>query len=309
MRAFEQPDGLYIGDYGPDGRARLAFIPGPGAPDEEVPIVCRHSPNGVAWGYTGNGAADCALSILAHATDEHLADTHYQDFKREVINGLPTNEPFRLEPAVLQRWLADTGITPGSPRRLAAAPEHRLRPVPNQGWDAPAFAHADHVEPVSRASGLEVRARELADWERRLDQRERRLDKRAAALEDALGIQPAWTAPAEPLRAQFEWYLQVTGDPPATLAKGLDLEPAWLESVLARGTTEIDLDHIQRLCESLHCSPYDLWGDRVGRSLLHCYGPEMWPTDIEPLTGGYRDTEAPRRGPHLPPPDPPGLDL
>jgi len=310
MRVFDHPDGIYTGDYGPDGKARLSFTPGPGAPSGAVPILFRHSPNGVAWGYTGNGAADCALSILTHAIDEHLADTHYQDFKREVIAQLPTNEPFRLEPAVLHRWLADTGITLGAGRHFAAVPEQRLRLVPYPDWDAdPAFSHTPNDDTPARSTGLDARARELAEWERRLDQRERRLDKRAEALDDALGVAPAWSAPPEPLRAQFEWYLQVTGDPPSMLAKGLDVEPAWMESVLAGGATEIDLDHIQRLCESLHCTPYDLWGDRVGRSLLHCYGPEMWPTDLEPLTGGYRDTERPRPGPHLPPPDPPGLEL
>jgi hypothetical protein len=308
VRARDHPDGVYTGDYGPDGAARLSFTPEAGAPPEPVAILSRHSPNGIAWGYTGNGAADCALSILTHATNDHLADTHYQDFKREVIAQLATNQPFRLEPAVLQRWLTETGINPSPGRSVAPASQRRARLFPYER-ETGQPAHANTDGDTARASALEVRARELADWERRLDQRERQLDKRAAALDDAYGTEPAWTAPAEPIRCQFEWYLHVVGDPPERLAKGLDLEPEWVNGVLGGLITEVDLDHISRLCESLHCNPYDLWGSHVGRSLLHAYGPELWPTDTQALTGGYRDSEPPRPGPHLPPPEPPAPQL
>jgi hypothetical protein len=309
MRAHEHPEGVYTGDYGPDGKARLAFTPACGAPSEPVPILFRHSPNGVAWGYTGHGAAECAFSSLAHATTEHHADTPYQDFKREVIAQLPTNEPFRLDPATLQRWLADTGIAPGAGRELVAVPSQPTRPGPYPDWDAdPAFSHAYGDDDHARARQLDARARELADWERRLDQRERRLDKRAAALDDISDIAPAWTAPAEPVRCQLEWYLNETGDDIDTVAKGLDLEPEWVTSVLDGTTTEVDLDHIQRLCESLHCNPFDLWGSQVGRSLLYAYGPELWPNDTQPLTGSHRDPDPPGPGPHHPP-EPPGLEL
>jgi hypothetical protein len=184
----------------------------------------------------------------------------------------------------------------------------RLVPYPDRDADAPfSRSYSDNVP--ARAIVLEARARELADWEHRLDQREQRLDKRAAALDDALGVEPAWTAPAEAIRCQFDWYLHVVGDPPEMLAKGLDLEPEWVKDILAGLITEVDLDHVQRLCESLHCNPFDLWGSHVGRTLLHAYGPELWPTDTQALTGGYRDPEPPRTGPDLPPPTPPGLEL
>jgi hypothetical protein len=54
--------------------------------------------------------------------------------------------------------------------------------------------------------------------------------------------------------------------------------------------TEVDLDHVQRLCEGLHCTPYDFWGAEAGRSIVHAYGPELWPRYIEPLA------EPPGRG-------------
>ena len=48
--------------------------------------VVRHSPDGFAWGYSGSGPADCALSILADFTgDEDLANKLHQEFKRTYI--------------------------------------------------------------------------------------------------------------------------------------------------------------------------------------------------------------------------------
>ena len=48
-------------------------------------------------------------------------------------------------------------------------------------------------------------------------------------------------------------------------------------------------------------------GSELARSILHAYGPELWPCDTQALTGGYRDPDSPPPGPHLPPPEPPTL--
>ena len=50
----------------------------------------NHSPTGFEWGYGGSGPAQLALAMLAsHFGDEAKALAIYQDFKREVVAGLP----------------------------------------------------------------------------------------------------------------------------------------------------------------------------------------------------------------------------
>lgn len=45
----------------------------------------NHSPTGLSWGYAGSGPAQCALALLAHATDDATALKHYQHFKHYVV--------------------------------------------------------------------------------------------------------------------------------------------------------------------------------------------------------------------------------
>ena len=63
----------------------------------------NHSPDGFEWGYGGSGPAQLALAILADLfqsrgalagpgaaiTGDELAVALHQDFKREVVSGLP----------------------------------------------------------------------------------------------------------------------------------------------------------------------------------------------------------------------------
>ena len=46
----------------------------------------NHSPTGFEWGYGGSGPAQLALALLADAVGDEFAQTHYQEFKREVIS-------------------------------------------------------------------------------------------------------------------------------------------------------------------------------------------------------------------------------
>ena len=49
-----------------------------------------HSPDGFEWGYGGSGPAQLALALLADClNDDQQALTHYQDFKRMIVAGLP----------------------------------------------------------------------------------------------------------------------------------------------------------------------------------------------------------------------------
>src|SRR2546430_765107 len=50
----------------------------------------NHSPTGFEWGYGGSGPAQLALALLAdHLRDDDEAVELHQDFKREVVAGLP----------------------------------------------------------------------------------------------------------------------------------------------------------------------------------------------------------------------------
>lgn len=321
MRAFDEPSGAYRGNYDVAGIARIWYVERPGGEALEVPRIVRHSPNGFAWGYTGNGAADAALSILTHAASPEIADAHYQAFKRDVVATLRINEPFRLDDGFVTNWLTERGVsqepvhTSNSARVLPPAGDGALPALVEAPQRASDF---DRIQPElagnlqhRRVTRMMDQARELAERERRLDQREMRLDDRAAALKAMDVAEPVWDAPAEPIRAEIRWFLETTGDRLSTVAHGLGVEAAWAQGVLDGTITTVDLDHIQRLCETLRCNPYDLWGAEIGRSLLHAYGPELWPADMMVLPGGHRDhgPTAPHEGPDLKPPEPPSLGL
>lgn len=66
----------------------------------------NHSPNGFEWGYDGSGPAQLSLAILAdHLPHPHLALSLYQDFKREIVSGLP-HERWSLTTSDIERTLA-----------------------------------------------------------------------------------------------------------------------------------------------------------------------------------------------------------
>ncbi len=110
-------------------------IGGPNGPilvyeDDREPYRLRHmivhSPSGLAWGYSGSGAADLALSILADYLDEadvipaHERHDHavareiqhtrawvlHQDFKRQFIAPLDEGAGWTLTDADVRDWLA-----------------------------------------------------------------------------------------------------------------------------------------------------------------------------------------------------------
>ena len=58
--------------------------------------VHNHSPDGHNWSYSGSGPAQLALSILLHYLPKQIAMSWYQDFKQDVIAGLPPGD-FQME--------------------------------------------------------------------------------------------------------------------------------------------------------------------------------------------------------------------
>ena len=70
----------------------------------------NHSPTGAEWGYGGSGPAQLALALLADATDDHLAQQHYQRFKREIVARFEA-PAWLLTQAEIRCWIA--GILSG----------------------------------------------------------------------------------------------------------------------------------------------------------------------------------------------------
>lgn len=54
--------------------------------------VRNHSPDGFQWGYGGSGPAQLALAILLEFFPRQQAEENYQDFKFDVIAGLPQTD-------------------------------------------------------------------------------------------------------------------------------------------------------------------------------------------------------------------------
>jgi hypothetical protein len=65
--------------------------------------VRNHSPDGFSWGYGGSGPSQLALALLLEATSKEEAVKCYQDFKWDVVAGLP--ESFSLNASVIYDWL------------------------------------------------------------------------------------------------------------------------------------------------------------------------------------------------------------
>ena len=180
-----------------------------------------------------------------------------------------------------------------------------LGPAFEPGAERPGMGAANAVATgVDPAAGGDwaARAEALCTWEQALDRREAQLEVRAAALDALEGVEPAWTVPAAPAAAQLRALIIETGDDVATVAHGLGVDPGWARGVLTGEITEVAVPDVQRLCEGLHCSPYDLFGAEAARSIAHAYGPELWPRYIEPLEP--LGVEGLGKGP-----EPPPLDL
>jgi hypothetical protein len=290
----------YVGDFDPDGTARLWRVEA--GERRVVPHVAVSSPAGLAWGYIGNGPADTARSILADASrSEHVTEALYAEFQDQVVDRLPRNAPFELPVAEVRGWLRGHGAeTPASPGQ---EPEVRRLPT----TDVEVFEWAHDLE--RREMDLARCEARLLDRERALTQGERRLANEQAAWGQEHPTAPAWHLPAEPVAEELRSIMADTGDGIDDCAKGLGVDVAWARDVLDGRITEIDLPHVQDVCEALHCTPYDFWGLDAGRAIAHAYGPELWPRFIEPL-----DAWPPRPLDHpsfdrMDPPEPPGPGL
>ena len=136
---------------------------------------------------------------------------------------------------------------------------------------------------VRRNGQLDMREAQLDGRAKDLDRRERQLASQHQAVATAIPVEPRWTLPAAPV-AEILLAIQAgTGDDLPDVARGCGLDPTWAAEIASGQVTEVDVPHVQEVCEGLHCSPYDLWGKDAAQGILHAYGPELWPRLIEPL--------------------------
>ncbi len=311
--------GTYVGGDNGRGQMELWYRFDDGV-RREVPHVVKHSPGGLAWGYEGSGPSDAALSILAHITnDRAVAETWYQEFKREVVARLTLDQPFELDRADVEQWLASRGVGVAPEWELSDEPAVRRGQGPPSGVvDVRDRALARHhleraAEQLARRSAaLDAREAALDRREAQLRQRERRLDAQASSVERQLNrsesrldaqpptsqpeVEARWTLSAAPVKDQLETLQRETEDDLATVARGINVEPEWAAGVLDGSITEVVLPHVQQICEGLHCTPYDFWGADEGRTIMHAYGPELWPRYIEPLAPPPPDLGGPELG-------------
>lgn len=66
--------------------------------------IYNHSPDGFMWGYGGSGPSQLALALLLYFQGKEYALAHYQDFKFDVIAGLPQSG-FEIEDTVVNNWV------------------------------------------------------------------------------------------------------------------------------------------------------------------------------------------------------------
>jgi DNA-binding Xre family transcriptional regulator len=133
-----------------------------------------------------------------------------------------------------------------------------------------------------------ARAAELARWEARLRAQQAELEAFAASLTGQNRVEPLRALPSEPVTLALQMLNRDMGGESdlATFAGRLGLSPALAADLASGRFFALDIDRISQVCEALRCSPYDLWGPGLAQRILHAYGPERWPSHIEPLADG-----------------------
>jgi hypothetical protein len=66
-----------------------------------------HSPDGFSWGYAGSGPAQAALALLADCLGDRVAQHHYQEFKRKVLEHFDMDEEWVMSEAQVLAAVAE----------------------------------------------------------------------------------------------------------------------------------------------------------------------------------------------------------
>jgi hypothetical protein len=145
---------------------------------------------------------------------------------------------------------------------------------------------ATEPSPTTPPSSTDAELARLRAWEADLNAWQQRLTHQAQELAAGTLVGHRWTLPAGPAARAVNDLMSDAAFSTAEVeefARGCNLDPQLAERLFRSPSGELNVEQIAQVCEALHCSPYDLWGRELGRSILHAYGPERWPRHIEPL--------------------------
>ena len=65
----------------------------------------NHSPDGFEWGYGGSGPSQLAYAILHQYSGTMTASVYYQDFKRDFIQNIHSDE-WTIKLEAIDEWIA-----------------------------------------------------------------------------------------------------------------------------------------------------------------------------------------------------------
>jgi hypothetical protein len=95
--------------------------------------VYNHSPDGFCWGYGGSGPAQLALAICLELTrSQRVALALYQQFKREVIAGLPDDFDIDFDFGAHYQEIVVSKTPAIEPEAANPATESRAKRVPGK---------------------------------------------------------------------------------------------------------------------------------------------------------------------------------
>lgn len=66
----------------------------------------NHSPDGFEWGYGGSGPSQLAYAILHQYAGPFTADKYYQEFKRDFIQDIHSDE-FVISGEAIDEWMVE----------------------------------------------------------------------------------------------------------------------------------------------------------------------------------------------------------
>ena len=216
------------------------------------------------------------LRRLPPEVREHVLDLAVNLHARAEVLDPPADR------AALDAWLArDAEAAVAAALDPRSDPEERRQAVVHLG------------ELAEMGADQFQRAARLYEREQTLERREARLDARAAALDQLEGVEPVWALPAAPVAAQLRNLIIDTGDEVATVARGVGVEPEWARAVLSGAMDEVDIPHVQQLCEACTAPPTTSLGPMRPAPSPTPTGPSCGPAAWSPWSPP--STSSPRR--------------
>jgi hypothetical protein len=89
-------------------KTREVFIDGVSLDPAASQEIVNHSPDGFSWGSMGSACSQLALALMLRFTgSEKIASRLYNDFKREILQHIPTESDFEMDDELLTDWISE----------------------------------------------------------------------------------------------------------------------------------------------------------------------------------------------------------